>query len=139
MSFSLFQLVDAVKCGAASLDVQDGQIQVLLINSVKDVALALNNLINVTKSATGKKIDHPEMKKLKECAKIMVTNITCLLRTVKCVEEKAQQGRNALEMTITSIEHQLESLHQDDSLTTHQITADDLIRVTKQVKNIDSI
>ena len=51
--------------GAASLGADDGEAQVMLINSVKDVALALNNLINVTKTASGKSIDDPEMQKLK--------------------------------------------------------------------------
>lgn len=127
----MFQLVDVVKSGATSLE---GQIQLMLINSVKDVALALNNLINVTKIASGKSIDHPEMKRLKECAKIMVTNVTCLLRTVKSIEEKTQQGRNILEMTIHSIEQQLDQWYQID--TSNQIfTPEDLIRVSKQVRH----
>ena len=121
-----------VKSGAASLGVHDGQIQVMLINSVKDVALALNNLINVTKSASGKTINHPDMKKLKESAKVMVTNVTSLLRTVKIVEDKAHRGTHALETTIESIGQELQSPHQEPR-STIQATPEDLIRVTRQV------
>jgi talin len=106
-----FQLAEVVKLGAASLGADDGEAQVMLINSVKDVALALNNLINVTKTASGKHIDDPEMQKLKESAKIMVTNVTALLRTVKSVEDEAQRGTNALEATIDSIAQDLRIFH----------------------------
>jgi talin len=122
-----------VKLGAASLGATDGEAQVMLINSVKDVALALNNLINVTKSASGKKIDDPEMQKLKESAKIMVTNVTALLRTVKTVEDEAQRGTNALEGTIGSIGQELQMYH-NGQISTNQTTPEELIRVTKQVK-----
>ena len=106
----------------------------MLISSVKDVALALNNLINVTKAASGKPIDHPEMKQLKESAKIMVMNVTSLLRTVKTIEDKTQQGKNALEITIESIGHQLEFYPEENRSTNLRVTPEDLILVTKQVK-----
>jgi talin len=104
----------------------------MLINSVKDVALALNNLINVTKSASGKNIDDPEMQKLKESAKIMVTNVTSLLRTVKSAEDESQRGTNALEITIESITQELQ-LYNNGQIITNQTTPEDLIRVTKQI------
>jgi talin len=104
----------------------------MLINSVKDVALALNNLINVTKSASGKTIDHPDMKKLKETAKTMVTNVTSLLRTVKIVEDKTHRGTHALEITMESIDQELHN-YNHRSYSTNQVTPEDLIRVTKQV------
>lgn len=124
-----------VKTGAAAFDLHDGPVQVMLISSVKDVAFALNNLIAVTKAASGKPIDHPEMKRLKESAKVMVTNVTSLLRTVKTIEDKAQQGRHALEITIESIGQQLDYYHHHDNKSSSvQATPEDLIIVTKQVK-----
>jgi talin len=122
-----------VKSGAASLGANDGEAQITLINSVKDVALALNNLINVTKSASGKKIDDPEMQKLKESAKIMVTNVTSLLRTVKTVEDESQRGTNALETTIESIGQELQ-IYNQGQIPTNRSTPEELIRAAKQVK-----
>jgi talin len=126
-----------VKLGAASLGANDGEAQVMLINSVKDVALALNNLINVTKSASGKNIDDPEMQKLKESAKIMVTNVTSLLRTVKTVEDESQRGTNALETTIESISQELQ-VYNNGQIPTNRTTPEELIRVTKQVNLFNS-
>ena len=128
-----FQLAEVVKLGATSLGADDGEAQVMLINSVKDVALALNHLINVTKSASGKSIDDPEMQKLKESAKIMVTNVTALLRTVKSVEDEAQRGTNALEATIESIAQELRLFNNGQPPLT-KTTPEELIRVTKQVR-----
>lgn len=105
----------------------------MLINSVKDVAVALNNLINVTKSASGKHIEDPEMQKLKESAKVMVTNVTSLLRTVKSVEDETQRGTNALEATIESISQELR-LFNNGQLPLSKCSPEDLIRSTKQVK-----
>ncbi|CAF3470464.1 unnamed protein product [Rotaria socialis] len=129
---TITKLAEVVKLGAASLGADDGEAQVMLINSVKDVALALNNLISVTKSASGKSIDDPEMQKLKESAKIMVTNVTSLLRTVKSVEDEAQRGTNALEATIESIAQELR-LFNNGQIPTNQTTPEELIRVTKQI------
>ncbi|CAF0858226.1 unnamed protein product [Rotaria sordida] len=129
---TITKLAEVVKLGAASLGADDGEAQVMLINSVKDVALALNNLINVTKSASGKNIDDPEMQKLKESAKVMVTNVTSLLRTVKSVEDEAQRGTNALEATIESIAQELRIFNNGQIPTTHT-TPEELIRVTKQI------
>ncbi|CAF0901956.1 unnamed protein product [Adineta ricciae] len=129
---TITKLAEVVKLGAASLGADDGEAQVMLINSVKDVALALNNLINVTKTASGKQIDDPEMQKLKESAKVMVTNVTSLLRTVKSVEDEAQRGTNALEATIESIAQELR-LFSNGQIPTNHTTPEELIRVTKQI------
>ena len=106
----------------------------MLISSVKDVALALNSLINVTKAASGKPMDHPEMKRLKESAKVMVMNVTSLLRTVKTIEDQTQQGKHALEITIESIGQQLHFYQQNDRSNNVGATPEDLISVTKQVR-----
>lgn len=42
----------------------------MLINSVKDVASALGDLIHATKSASGKSINDPAMIYLKDSAKV---------------------------------------------------------------------
>lgn len=47
-------------------------LQVMLINSVKDVASALGDLIHATKSASGKSINDPAMIYLKDSAKVSV-------------------------------------------------------------------
>lgn len=44
--------------------------QVMVINAVKDVAAALGELINATKSASGKPIHDPAMQDLKESARV---------------------------------------------------------------------
>ena len=45
-------------------------LQVMLINSVKDVASALGDLVHATKSASGKSINDPAMVYLKDSAKV---------------------------------------------------------------------
>jgi len=44
----------------------------MLINSVKDVASALGDLIHATKSASGKSINDPAMIYLKDSAKVQL-------------------------------------------------------------------
>jgi hypothetical protein len=77
-----------------------------MINAVRDVASALAELIYATKSASGKSQNEPAMIHLKDSAKIMVTNVTSLLKTVKTVEDEHARGTRALEATI-------EALHQE--------------------------
>ena len=77
--------------------------QVLLINAVKDVAAALGDLISATKNASGKAAHDPAMAHLKESAKVMVTNVTSLLKTVKTVEDETARGTRALEASIDAI------------------------------------
>jgi talin len=90
---TIVQLSDVVKLGAASLGSNNPEAQVLLslitcygnlsllikiffflkvmlINSVKDVASALGDLIHATKSASGKSINDPAMIYLKDSAKV---------------------------------------------------------------------
>jgi len=54
-----------------------------LINSVKDVASALGDLIHATKSASGKNISDPAMIYLKDSAK-WVENVIFLLFSFCC-------------------------------------------------------
>ena len=44
--------------------------QVMLINAVKDVTSALGDLMQATKSASGKNMQHPAMHQLKDTAKV---------------------------------------------------------------------
>jgi len=66
--------------------------QVLLINAIKDVASALSDLINATKDASGKSSQDASMSSLKDAARMMVTNVTSLLKTVKTVEDETARG-----------------------------------------------
>ncbi|KAG7259774.1 hypothetical protein CRUP_001165, partial [Coryphaenoides rupestris] len=104
---TITQLTDVVKLGAASIGSDDPETQVVLINAVKDVAKALGELISATKCAAGKAADDPSMYQLKGAAKVMVTNVTSLLKTVKAVEDEATRGTRALEATIECIRQEL--------------------------------
>lgn len=66
----LVQLADAVKRGACSLGSNQPESQVMVINAVKDVASALGELINTTKTASGKSVNDPCMQDLKESARV---------------------------------------------------------------------
>ncbi|TRY56697.1 hypothetical protein DNTS_012968 [Danionella cerebrum] len=96
--------------------------EVVLINAVKDVAKALAELISATKCAAGKAADDPSMFQLKSAAKVMVTNVTSLLKTVKAVEDEASRGTRALEATIECIKQELTSS-----------TPEEFIRMTKGI------
>merc|ERR1711997_885088 len=66
---TIVTLSDVVKNGAASLGSQNQEAQVMLINAVKDVTSALGDLMQATKSASGKNMQHPAMHTLKDAAK----------------------------------------------------------------------
>lgn len=68
------------------------------------MAAALSNLIQATKNASGRHPQDPAMNNLKEAAKVMVTNVSGLLKTVKTVEDASQRGAQALEASINAIE-----------------------------------
>uniref|UniRef100_A0A8C5PFX0 I/LWEQ domain-containing protein n=1 Tax=Leptobrachium leishanense TaxID=445787 RepID=A0A8C5PFX0_9ANUR len=104
---TITRLAETVKLGAASLGAEDPETQVVLINAVKDVAKALGDLISATKAAAGKSSDDPSVYQLKNSAKVMVTNVTSLLKTVKAVEDEATKGTRALEATIEHIRQEL--------------------------------
>jgi talin len=67
---TIVQLSEVVKSGAASLGSPNREAQVMLINSVKDVASALSDLMQSTKAASGKSIQDPAMHHLKDSAKV---------------------------------------------------------------------
>lgn len=68
--YTMVNLAEVVKMGAASLGSTNSEAQVLLLNAVKDVATALGELIQATKNAAGKSVNDPAMTYLKEAAKV---------------------------------------------------------------------
>nr|XP_046238964.1 talin-2a isoform X1 [Scatophagus argus]XP_046238973.1 talin-2a isoform X1 [Scatophagus argus]XP_046238982.1 talin-2a isoform X1 [Scatophagus argus] len=129
---TITQLTDVVKLGAASIGSDDPETQVVLINAVKDVAKALAELISATKCAAGKAADDPSMYQLKGAAKVMVTNVTSLLKTVKAVEDEATRGTRALEATIECIKQEL-ALFQSKDAPNKTTTPEEFIRMTKGI------
>ncbi|XP_069759034.1 talin-2 [Narcine bancroftii] len=129
---TITQLAEVVKQGAASLGSNDPETQVVLINAVKDVAKALTDLISATKCAAGKPADDPSMYQLKGAAKVMVTNVTSLLKTVKAVEDEATRGTRALEGTIESIRQEL-VVFQSKEVPVKTYTPEEFIRMTKGI------
>ena len=150
---TITRLSDAVKLGSASLGSDQPEAQVLLINSVKDVAAALSDLINTIKIvASGSLVsgENPSAYSgslLSESAKVMITNIQSLLKTVKTVEDEAQRGTRALESAIDAIHQEIRIMHSAmsndaaikivaaDAQQQHmqQFSPDDLIKATKQI------
>lgn len=129
---TIVQLAEVVKFGAASLGSNNPEAQVMLINAVKDVASALGDLIHATKAASGKSINDPSMNHLKDSAKVMVTNVTSLLKTVKAVEDEHTRGTRALESTIEAIAQEIRALNSPEQVKSHA-TPEDLVRCTKPI------
>nr|XP_033793377.1 talin-1 isoform X1 [Geotrypetes seraphini] len=129
---TITRLAEVVKLGAASLGAEDPETQVVLINAVKDVAKALGDLISATKAAAGKSGDDPVVYQLKNSAKVMVTNVTSLLKTVKAVEDEATKGTRALEGTIEHIRQELAVFSAQDP-PPKTSTPENFIRMTKGI------
>ncbi|NWT61049.1 TLN1 protein, partial [Erythrocercus mccallii] len=129
---TITRLAEVVKLGAASLGSEDPETQVVLINAVKDVAKALGDLIGATKAAAGKAGDDPAVYQLKNSAKVMVTNVTSLLKTVKAVEDEATKGTRALEATIEHIRQEL-AVFSSPVPPVKVSTPEDFIRMTKGI------
>ncbi|XP_077423466.1 talin-2 isoform X2 [Vanacampus margaritifer] len=129
---TITQLTEVVKLGATSMGSEDPETQVVLINAVRDVAKALAELIGATKCAAGKPADDPSMYQLKGAAKVMVTNVTSLLKTVKAVEDEATRGTRALEATIEFIKQELTVFLSKD-VPDKSTTPEEFIRMTKGI------
>ncbi|KAM3870442.1 talin-2 [Diretmus argenteus] len=129
---TITQLTEVVKLGATSMGSEDPETQVVLINAVRDVAKALAELIGATKCAAGKPADDPSMYQLKSAAKVMVTNVTSLLKTVKAVEDEATRGTRALEATIECIKQEL-TVFQSRDVPDKSTTPEEFIRMTKGI------
>merc|ERR1719431_1361943 len=129
---TITQLSDVVKAGATSLGSQNQEAQVMLINAVKDVTSALGDLMQSTKSASGKNSSHPAMHHLKDSAKIMVTNVTSLLKTVKSVEDEHTRGTRALESTIEAIAQEIRSFDSSEP-PRNNAGPEELMRATRPI------
>uniref|UniRef100_A0A8C6KUQ7 Talin 2 n=1 Tax=Nothobranchius furzeri TaxID=105023 RepID=A0A8C6KUQ7_NOTFU len=129
---TITQLTEVVKLGATSMGSDDPETQVVLINAVRDVAKALAELIGATKCAAGKPPDDPSMYQLKSAAKVMVTNVTSLLKTVKAVEDEATRGTRALEATIEFIRQEL-TVFQSKDVPDRSTTPEEFIRKTNGI------
>ena len=92
-----------MQSGAASFADQPDA-QVMLVNSVKDVAAALIPMINSSKNAFGKPGDHPAVGELNDSAKLMASNVYSLLKTVNAVDDAHQRGIRAVENAIEAIQ-----------------------------------
>ncbi|XP_033160745.1 talin-2 isoform X2 [Drosophila mauritiana] len=130
---TITQLAEAVKRGACSLGSTQPDSQVMVINAVKDVASALGDLINCTKLASGKSINDPSMQDLKESARVMVLNVSSLLKTVKAVEDEHTRGTRAMEATVEAISQEIRAMHSPPPVGNTQVGPEDLIRVTMNV------
>ncbi|XP_078579990.1 uncharacterized protein LOC144864098 isoform X18 [Branchiostoma floridae x Branchiostoma japonicum] len=93
---TITKLADAVKSGAASLGPQDAEAQVLLINAVKDVAVALGELIEATKNASGKPVQDPSMVQLKNSAKQLLLDIQNQYQVTKPNQPRWENYINSL-------------------------------------------
>jgi len=129
---TITQLSEVVKMGATSLGSPNREAQVMLINSVKDVASALSDLMQSTKAASGKNIHDPAMHHLKESAKMMVTNVTSLLKTVKAVEDEHTRGTRALESSIEAIAQEIRAFDSSEA-PRNKSEPEDLIRATRPI------
>ncbi|XP_075894317.1 talin-2 isoform X1 [Nelusetta ayraudi] len=129
---TITQLTEVVKLGATSMGSEGPETQVVLINAVRDVAKALTELIGATKCAAGKAADDPSMYQLKSAAKVMVTNVTSLLKTVKAVEDEATRGTRALEATIEYVKQEL-TVFQSKDAPDKTTTPEEFIRMTKGI------
>eukprot|EP00094_Tigriopus_californicus_P009235 TCALIF_08903-PB protein Name:"Similar to TLN1 Talin-1 (Homo sapiens)" AED:0.39 eAED:0.50 QI:0/0.66/0.71/1/0.66/0.71/7/0/654 len=129
---TIVQLSEVVKAGAASLGSPNREAQVMLINAVKDVASALGDLMQSTKAASGKSIQDPAMHQLKDSAKIMVTNVTSLLKTVKAVEDEHSRGTRALESSIEAIAQEIRAFDLPEPPKS-RAEPEDLIRATRPI------
>lgn len=137
---TISKLAETVKLGAAALGCKESDAQVLLINAVKDVGIALNDLIISTKLASSRVNHEVEMENLKESAKNMVANVHSLLKTVKTVEDEAARGTRALESAIEAVNQEIKNFsslaNSQDIETNSNLTpasAEDLMRAAKQV------
>ncbi|VVC34514.1 Vinculin/alpha-catenin,PH domain-like,FERM/acyl-CoA-binding protein, 3-helical bundle,IRS-type PTB [Cinara cedri] len=115
------KLVELVKSGAASLE--DREVQIILINAVKDVASSLGELIRGC-------FDSPSMDELKDKAKVLVTNVTTLLKTVKSVDDERTKNTDLMKSTVEAIEKDFE---ENTFVTNCETTTEELVQSAKYI------
>lgn len=118
---TVLQLVELVKASAASID--DHEVQITLVGAVKDVASALGELICGC-------YDTPSMDELKNKAKVLVTNVTSLLKTVKSVDDDRTKHTNVMESTVEAIERDVQG---NQFITNHETTTEELVQSAKYI------
>ncbi|XP_064075634.1 talin-1 isoform X10 [Vanessa tameamea] len=127
---TIVQLCEVVKQGATSLSDGGAEPQVLVLHAARDAAAALRDLAAATAAASGKHVAHPDMQRLKHAAKVMVTNVTSLLKTVKAVEDEHTRGTRALESTIEAISQEIEVL-MSPAAPKNTASVEELMRCTR--------
>ncbi|XP_050540702.1 talin-1 isoform X2 [Daktulosphaira vitifoliae] len=118
---TVLQLVEHVKAGAACVD--NREVQINLIRSVKNVASALGELISGC-------FEVSSMDELKDKAKVLVTNVTTLLKTVKSVDDERTKNIFILESTVEAIEKELQ---KNRLITNYETTTEELIHSAKHI------
>ena len=133
---SIVHLSDAVKNGAAHLSEDSAESQVLVIHAVRDVAAALSGLIQATKNASGRSPNDPAMNQLKEAARVMVNNVTGLLKTVKSVEDSSQRGANALDAAMNAIDIAVRQIDNNEPPSKDPVHPDEVIRAAHSIHEV---
>lgn len=121
---TVLQLVELVKAAASSLD--DREVQITLIKAVKDVASSLGELIKGC-------YDTPSMDELKDKAKVLVTNVTSLLKTVKSVDDERTKNTHVMESAVEAIERDLQG---NKVVTNHETTTEEIIHSAKYIDEV---
>ncbi|CAK5082389.1 unnamed protein product [Meloidogyne enterolobii] len=128
---SILQLTEAVKSGASKLSPDSTEAQVMMIHAVRDVASALSNLIQATTHASGRSPNDPAIGNLKEAAKVMVSNVSSLLKAIKTIEDSSQRGAQALEAAINAIDLAVKQYNNNEMPIRHAANGEDVIRASR--------
>eukprot|EP01137_Pigoraptor_chileana_P018402 Opistho-2@77812 len=129
---AITRLAEACKLGATAITSNDINAQELLLNAIKDVASALNDLLGASKSASGQPVNDPSMDALKETARTLVSGISQLLKVVKSVEDETARGARAIESAMEGIVQEVKALESSDP-PKRQATPEELVNITKAV------
>lgn len=130
---TILNLTEAVKGGAAFISPDSGESQIMIIHAVRDVAAALANLIQSTKHASGRSPNDPAIGNLKESAKVMVTNVSSLLKTIKAVEDSSQRGAQALETAVGAIDIAVQQYDNNEIPVKHTASPEEVLRAARSV------
>lgn len=129
---TILELAELVKTGANLISSNSVESQVMIIHAVRDVAAALSNLIQSTTHACGRNPSDPTIGNLKIAAKVMVSNVSTLLKTIKVVDDKSQCGMQALDSAISAINIAIEQ-YDNESPVRQTVTIEEMIRATCSV------
>jgi hypothetical protein len=128
---SILQLTEAVKTGVSQLSPDSIEAQVMMIHAVRDVASALSNLIQATTHASGRNHNDPAIGNLKEAAKVMVSNVSSLLKAIKTIEDSSQRGAQALEASINAIDLAVKQYNNNENFGHRIASGEDVIRASR--------